>query len=192
MLNGYKQLVTKATRITENSKTLIDTIFTNKPGNISKTDTIPNSLSDHNMVGCVRKLNHLKYESKTLHCRNYKAYDPKTLQKDLQEQSWVTYYSFKEPNSAWIYLKLILTHLFDKHSPQIEKKVKGRYCLWLTPGIKRLMNERGIQLRKARRTKKESDWSDYKPRKNACTNAIRSAKNSYHKELINENVNNQR
>ena len=66
MLNGYKQLVTKATRITENSKTLIDTIFTNKPENISKTDTIPTSLSDHDMVGCVRKLNHLKYESKTI------------------------------------------------------------------------------------------------------------------------------
>ena len=107
MLNGYKQLVTKATRITEDSKTLIDTIFTNKPENISKTDTIPTSLSDHDMVGCVRKLNHLKYESKTLHCRNYKNYDPKALQKDLQEQSWVIYYSFKEPNSAWIYLKSI-------------------------------------------------------------------------------------
>ena len=36
MLNGYKQLVTKATRITEDSKTLIDTIFTNKPKNTSK------------------------------------------------------------------------------------------------------------------------------------------------------------
>ena len=75
MLNDYKQLVTKATRIIENSKTLIDTIFTNKPENISKTYTIQNSLSDHDMVGCVRKLNHLKYESKILHCRNYKAYD---------------------------------------------------------------------------------------------------------------------
>ena len=61
-----------------------------------------------------------------MHYRNYKDYDPKALQKDLQEQSRVTYYSFKEPDSAWIYLKLILTHLFHKHAPQIEKKVKGR------------------------------------------------------------------
>ena len=144
------------------------------------------------MVGCVRKLNHLKYESKTMHYRNYKDYDPKALQKDLQEQSWVTHYCFKEPNSAWIYLKSILTHLFDKNAPQIKKKVKDRYCPCLKPGIKRLINERDIQLHKARRTNKESDWSDYKRRKNACTNAIRSAKNRYHKELINENVNNPR
>ena len=125
MLNGYKQLVTKATWITENSKTLIDKIFTNKPENISKTDTIPTSLSDHDMVGCVRKLNHLKYESKTIHWRNYKDYDPKALQKDLQEQSWVTYYSFKEPNSAWIYLKSILTHLFDKMHLKLKRKSKA-------------------------------------------------------------------
>ena len=39
----------------------------------------------------------------------------------LQEQSWVTYYSIKESNSAWIYLKLILTHLFDKHTPHNKK-----------------------------------------------------------------------
>ena len=117
MWNGYKQLVTKATRITEDFKTLIDTILTNKPENIPKIDTILTSLSDHDMVGYVRKLNHLKYECKTIHCRNYKDYDPKALQKDLQDQSWVTYYSIQEPNSVWIYLKWILTHLFDKHAP---------------------------------------------------------------------------
>ena len=32
-LNGYKQLVTKTTRITEDSKTLIDTIFIKKSRN---------------------------------------------------------------------------------------------------------------------------------------------------------------
>ena len=96
--------------------------------------------------------------------------------KDLQEQSWVT---------------LLKNHtLFDKHAPKIEKNVKGRYCPWLTPGIKRLINERDIEQRKARRANKESDRSDY--RKSACTNAMRSAKNCYHKELINENVNNPR
>ena len=68
MLNCYKQLVTKATRITEDSKTLVDTIYNSKLENISKTDTIQTSLSDHDMVGCARKSNHLKYESKTIHC----------------------------------------------------------------------------------------------------------------------------
>ena len=95
MLNGFKQLFTKVTRVTQDSKALIETIFIKKPENISKTDIIPTSFSDHDMVGCVRKINHLKYESKTLHCRNHKDYDPKALQKDLQEQPRVTYYSIR-------------------------------------------------------------------------------------------------
>ena len=44
MLNGYKQLVTKATRITEDSNTLIDTIFINKPKNISNQKDSPGLL----------------------------------------------------------------------------------------------------------------------------------------------------
>ena len=54
------------------------------------------------------------------------------------------------------------------------------------------MDERDIQLREARRTNQKSDGSDYKRRINACTNAIRSVKNCYHKDLIKENVNNPR
>ena len=48
MLHDYKQLFTKANRITKDSKTLID-IFTNKLENISKPNTIPTTLSDHDM-----------------------------------------------------------------------------------------------------------------------------------------------
>ena len=48
---------------------------------------MPTSLPDHDMVGSVQKLNHLKFEFKTRHCRNYNDYDSKALQKDLQEQA---------------------------------------------------------------------------------------------------------
>ena len=41
MLYGYKQLVTKTTRIKEDCKTLISTIFTNKPENKKPTPYQP-------------------------------------------------------------------------------------------------------------------------------------------------------
>ena len=41
MLYGYKQLVTKTTRIKEDCKTLISTIFTNKPENKKPTPYRP-------------------------------------------------------------------------------------------------------------------------------------------------------
>ena len=51
-LFGLIQMVTKPTRITETSQTLIDIIATNNPSNLDSSDTIPTCISDHEMVGC--------------------------------------------------------------------------------------------------------------------------------------------
>ena len=56
-LNGFTQLIKRATRITKDTETLIDLIATNNPSVISCTEVLPTSLSDHDMVCCLRKLN---------------------------------------------------------------------------------------------------------------------------------------
>ena len=60
--HGFKQLVSSPTRITDQSRTLTDIIATTVPVNIIKISTILSGLSDHDMVGCVRKINNTKYE----------------------------------------------------------------------------------------------------------------------------------
>lgn len=60
-LHGLKQIIKKATRITEVSKTLIDIIATNCVENLDDSEVIPTSIGDHEMVGCVRKLNSRKF-----------------------------------------------------------------------------------------------------------------------------------
>ena len=51
----FKQLVTKPTRVTEHSRTLIDHITTNRDNFITFTDVQSTGLSDHRMVYAVRK-----------------------------------------------------------------------------------------------------------------------------------------
>ena len=65
---GFKQLVDKATRTTNISSTLIDLIITNFPDNISFVNVFQTSISDHDMVGCVRKVNHIKFPMQTVKC----------------------------------------------------------------------------------------------------------------------------
>ena len=71
-INGYEQLIKIPTRTTQDSSTLIDVILTNYKSTISNSDVMPLSLSDHDMIGCVRKLNHLKFKKQTIRCRNYR------------------------------------------------------------------------------------------------------------------------
>ena len=58
---SFKQLIKSATRITSSCKSLIDVICSNKPQNISTIKVIPADLSDHELIGCVRKLHHRKF-----------------------------------------------------------------------------------------------------------------------------------
>ena len=71
----------------------------------------------------------------------------------------------------------------------VKKKVRGRDCPWLTSDIRSQMNERDYQLRKARRTGKESDWSAYRRLRNTVTHLIRHNKATYTRSILRENVN---
>ena len=70
-LFGFEQIIAKPTRITQSTSSLIDIIATNKPATIKTTDVIPTSVSDHDMVGCVRKVNNFKFNSRTIKCQIY-------------------------------------------------------------------------------------------------------------------------
>ena len=61
---GLKQLIKKPTRIDGETKTLIDIFATNNPFVIKDTNVIPTSISDHEMIGAVRKLNCKKHNHK--------------------------------------------------------------------------------------------------------------------------------
>ena len=53
---------------------LIDTVFTTNDSNISAHDLTPTSVADHYMVDYVRQINFIKFNSKTIKCRNYAKY----------------------------------------------------------------------------------------------------------------------
>ena len=72
-----KQVIKEATRVTPDSKTLLDLIAANNPHNISCSGVISCSLSDHEMVYCVRKINWKRAPDLIKTFRNYVKYDPK-------------------------------------------------------------------------------------------------------------------
>ena len=74
-IHGFKQIIKKPTRVTCTTKSLIDIILSNKPEFVKLSDVIPLSIGNHDLIGCVRKINHIKFKSKSLTCCNYKYYD---------------------------------------------------------------------------------------------------------------------
>ena len=154
--------------------------------NIPVADVIATSLSDHDMVACIRNINHQSYKPKMIKCRDYKNYDLTRLCKDMNNIDWQPLYEIPDVNKALNYLNSTLGAIFGKYAPLIEKRVKGRKCEWLTCDLKCLLRERDRLLRKARRTKDPVDWGAYKTLRNKFTNDVGHAKEKYYRDLLNE------
>ena len=191
-LHGYEQLIDIPTRVTEETNTCIDVILTNNKTTISDSGAFPLSMSDHDIIGCVRKVHHVKYQYKTITCRNYAKYDPKLMQEDLKSQNLNEIKSIQHVKQAWSILKDKLKTVFDKHAPKITKRVKGRFCPWLTVEVKQQINRKDQLLRKFRKSKDPNDWNLYRIARNHCNWVVKRAKQTYHNNLLNENRHNPR
>ena len=56
----------KSTRVTQETKSLIDVVMTNMHSNVHPTNVLPLSLSDHDCLMCVRKIDHRKMPFKII------------------------------------------------------------------------------------------------------------------------------
>ena len=154
---GLKQVITEPTRTTEPSSTLIDSIITNRPENITNKVVFPNSIADHDMIACSRKINNICYNPKTIKFRNYTNYSPEEPKSDIAKIDWSPVYDVTNVDLAVQYFTSSLPLVLETHAPHIEKRGKGRPYPWLDIDAKKLMNRRDQTLRKARKSKSNDD-----------------------------------
>ena len=98
-MSGFKQLIKKCTRIMETS-TIIDLILSNAPYNTLAVDVVAASISDHDMVACIRKVNHQWYYPRLVKCLDYKNYDHNELCADMNNIDWQPLYEMTDVNKA--------------------------------------------------------------------------------------------
>jgi hypothetical protein len=79
----FQQLISDPTRITANSKTLIDLAFTNKPELINGSGVIHLWISDHSLIYIQRKISVPRKQPKVIKSRNFKHYNSNNFKSDL-------------------------------------------------------------------------------------------------------------
>ena len=84
------QLITKPTRITQRSKSLLDVCINSCPEKIIHSDVFHVGLSDHSLVYAVRKINSLQKWNRTreIEVRSFKNFNSERFLEDLQAQPW--------------------------------------------------------------------------------------------------------
>ena len=133
--NNLLPIITKPTRLTYHSATLIDHIYTNSTSKIV-SGIVMVDISDPLPVVCVtnipvKKHNPIKYY------RDYSNFDEESYLQDINEVNWNAIYSYDLHETATKITDLIKS-VSDKHAPirQLSQK-KQKLCtkLWITNGI---------------------------------------------------------
>lgn len=114
-LLNLSQLISSPTRITKDTRSLIDVILTTRPEHYV-AGVISVSFSDHCVVYGIRKLYRVLLPSpKIVEARNYKHYNPTLFREDLGNIPWEIL-NFDKPDDAWQGFKDLFLTTADKHA----------------------------------------------------------------------------
>ena len=126
-LYDLKQLINSPTRITVNSKTLIDLIFTNIKHKVVDSGTKDFGLSDHSMVYCVVKSGLIKVPPRVIEFRSFRSYNKQSFIKDLKNVPWhVAFNDTSDLDSCVLTWNKLFLDVAEEHPPTKTRKMRGR------------------------------------------------------------------
>ena len=180
---GLTQLVSEPTRVTKDSTTLIDHIYTNNEENIQHVSVKKNCLSDHFAVFCSRKAHSeigkfIKHQ--TITYRSFKTFDESRFLTDLSLVPWKIIQAFDNIDDIVSVWNTLFLEILNKHAPIKRHRVKKQYQPdWLTSEILDCMKERD-------KYKLNGNIETYKIIRNKVSSLIEQAKKWTYQTKIEE------
>ena len=114
-LLSLRQLINDYTRVTTETKTVIDIILSNFEEH-KHTCVTPVTLSDHYLISTI--IGTSKHpETRTIRCRSFKKFDINTFLTDLNSRLLGLSNDISSIQDAWDDFKHLFTDICDKHAP---------------------------------------------------------------------------
>ena len=195
--NNLFPLITKPSRITIETATLIDNIFTNSLESQITAGLLINDISDHLPVFAFfqhqykKDLRQITPTHGQTRVRTPDAIN--ALKTDLYTQIWTGVYAANEPNEAYEAFLTTFTKLYDKHFPLkklIHKNKQKQEKPWITKGIQNACKKKNLLYKLYLKQRTIETETRYKIYKNKLTNIIRNSKKDYYHKLLEQHKNN--
>ena len=187
--NSFLPCITKPTRATASSATLIDNIFTNMQ-NLNYTYTsgiIFSDISDHFPVfhTITDKQNIQNNQYDTIRKRQFTLQNRQKFNNELNTTSWNTILNTQCCQTSYsIFLKKI-QNIYDNCFPyKIIKINRKRNKPWVTKAIKRSINIKNKLYHKYIKIPNDKNKNEYKNYKKILSKLLKESEKSYYKELI--------
>lgn len=177
-----QQVITEATRVTKDSESLIDHIYTSCPSNVSESGVIYTGMSDHfsaylimDKENKVKKQKH-KYSVN----RKYKNFDENMFRLDIVNANWCNVTRHSNIDDAVSEFENIFLDIANNHAPLKRKRVRQKNpSPWLTDEILAAMRERDQLKKRASKQNSLSLWDDFRKLRNRVNGMIKESKRTY-------------
>ena len=183
--NAFYPTISKPTRVTEHSATLLDNIITNITGYCIKSGVLYNDISDHFPVFNLLQINSKNTKKYAYIFRRMNtANNIEKLNTELKNANWDDVFVDENPDTAYDTFLSILTSL-----KKVKRKITDK-SEWLTKGILISCVQKNNLFKKLKKTPSQENELTYKAYKNKLTHIIRIAQKNYFKEKFGMHRNN--
>lgn len=182
---SFHQLVTEPTRITVNSRTLLDPIIVGNPQIAKNITVLPRNCSDHCPVMATISST-IRTTSYKRQIWLYKRANWRALKRELAETPWQEYLSDANVNVAVERFNSILLQKCKTYIPIKTVKFTSKDKQWITAEIKLEIKNRDKLFNKAKRSGDINDFQTFKHQRNLVTKLIRTAKMDHLSNLTNK------
>ena len=185
-------LITKPSRITETTATLIDHIWTSQLESNVGNYIIHSDISDHFPIFSQFKINSSKPDTRT-HI-NKRIITPTALEQfnnELAHVNWNNVFTSSCPNYGYDIFYDEFNKLFEIHFPIRKTRINNKNVIspYITPALKSSIKEKNRLERLAKKWPLTYE-NFYKKYRNKLTATLRAAKNKYYKDKLKENQGN--
>jgi len=193
---GFLQLVTKPTRVSENSATLIDHILTNSLCEQFDSYILCHHISDHFPILHTLNLKKNKAKQLKLKTRNFSLANVNRFKCALQNYNWTHVTDIKNcPQEAYTNFECTLNSLIDTFFPLTSKNFNSNFHKiepWMTVGILTSRRRKNFLFTTKLKSPNSTNIQNFKLYRNLYNAIVRTAKKNFFQSQIEANSKNLR
>ena len=174
---GFTQHIVGPTRFWPGcADTLIDHGWVNCPQKLVGHRNIDRAMSDHNVTELtISSTKKILNEQEILIRTKMKITDDEFCTK-LENQDWISMYNTDNPDVAYSVLENNIRRVLDAEAPIKKIQPRRKNKEWVTKETKNEMIIRDEMRKQAVRTKLDSDWTNYRTKRNTCAFLVKKDK----------------
>ena len=189
------QLISEPTRVTPNSSSVIDHIYTSNESYHIKSGVLCSTLSDHYAIYSIIRFKQPHNVGRTIQIRSFNEVNIDLLiddivRSDIFHIELPSIVGTDNLDFCWTKWLSTLTGIIDSHVPNRTIRVKNRFNPWFDKHIQEAIYQRNYFHQKAIKYKDTESWTMYRKTRNYVTFLIRRSKSDYYNNTILSSNNN--